>query len=82
MADCGFSVSDDLALCGAKLTIPSFTKGKSQLSMCEVERTRQKARVRIHIERFIGQMRKKFKLLQNTLPITLIKCPSDNEKPN
>ena len=59
VVDRGFSVSDDLALCGAELKIPAFTKGKSLLSKCEVERTRQIARVRIHVERVIGQMRKK-----------------------
>ena len=25
----------------------------------------------------IGEMRKKFKIVQNTLPVSLIKCPSD-----
>ena len=29
LADRGFIVDDDLALCGAKLLFPSFTKGKS-----------------------------------------------------
>ena len=41
MADRGFTISDDLAICGTKLIIPAFTKGKSQLSKCEVEKTRQ-----------------------------------------
>ena len=82
MADRGFNISDDLAQCSARLLIPAFTRGKSQLSKEEVERTRQLARVRIHVERVIGQMRKKYKILQNTLPINLIKCPSDNKKIN
>ena len=82
MADRGFNISDDLAQCSARLLIPAFTRGKSQLSKEEVERTRQLARVRIHVERVIGQMRKKYKILQNTLPINLIKCPSDNKKNN
>ncbi len=80
MADRGFNISDDLAQCSARLLIPAFTRGKSQLSKEEVEITRQLARVRIHVERVIGQMRKKYKILQNTLPINLIKCPSDNKK--
>ena len=82
MADRGFKIEDDLALCGARLAIPAFTRGKSQLSREDVEKTRQLARVRIHVERVIGQMRKKYKLLHNTLPINLIKCPSDSDKTN
>lgn len=78
MADRGFNVADELALCGAHLVIPAFTRGKAQLSK---EKTRQIARVRIHVERVIGQMRKKYKILQHTLPIKLIQCPSDSDKP-
>ena len=36
MADRGFNVS---AVCGAKLLIPAFTRGKTQLSQEEVEKT-------------------------------------------
>ena len=32
LADRGFTITDDIALRGAKLVIPSFTKGKTQLS--------------------------------------------------
>ena len=37
LADRGFTVSDDLAIYGAKLEIPAFTTGKQQLSQREVE---------------------------------------------
>ena len=77
LADRGFNIHDDLAVRGAKLEIPAFTKGKSQLSRAEVETSRRLAHVRIHVERIIGQLRKKYKILQHTLPITLIKRPSD-----
>ena len=82
LADRGFSVDDDLAVCGAKLLLPSYTKGKSQLSQKDVEQSRRLARVRIHVERVIGQMRKKYTILHNTLPVSLIKCPSDSDKTN
>ena len=82
MADRGFNIAEDLALCGTRLTIPEFTRGKTQLSQAEVERTREIARVRIHVERVIGHMRKKYKILNNTLPISLIKCPTDCKRPN
>ena len=77
LADRGFNIHDDMAVIGAKLEIPAFTKGKSQLSRAEVEKSRRLARVRIHVERVIGQLRKKYKILQHTLPITLIKRPPD-----
>lgn len=62
--------------------IPAFTKGKEQLSAREVETTRRLARVRIHVERVIGHLRKKYKTLQETLPINMIKLSSDNENKN
>ena len=76
LADRGFNVHDELALAGARLEIPSSTKGKTQLSRAEVEKSRRLAsRVRIHMEFVIGQLR--YKILQPT--ITLIKRPSDKE---
>ena len=39
MADRGFNIAETLGTCGARLEIPSFTKGKSQLSANEVEKT-------------------------------------------
>lgn len=80
MADRGFNVHDDLAVCGVHLLIPAFTKGKKQLPPKDVEQTRQLARVRIHVERVIGQLRKKYKILQNILPINLVKCSADHNK--
>ena len=77
LADRGFNVQDDIAIKGGKLEIPAFTRGKQQLSREEVERSRQLARVRIHVERVIGQMRKKYSILNGTLPITLLKKSTD-----
>ena len=37
LADRGFDIVDDLAMVGASLAIPPFTKGKPQLSQREVE---------------------------------------------
>ena len=77
MADRGFNIADDLAIRGAYLEIPAFTRVKKQLSMAEVEKTRQLARLRIHVERVIGLLRNKYTILQGVLPITLVKRPSD-----
>lgn len=80
MADRGFNIEEDLAVIGAQLVILPFTHAKPQLSGKEVAYARQIARVRVHVERVIGQLRKKYKILHNTLPISLIKCPSDEHR--
>lgn len=79
LADRGFDISDDLALHGVRLEIPSFTRGKKQLSIVEVEHSKQ---VRIHVERIIGLLKNKYSLLQSTLPVCLIKHKCDTEYSN
>ena len=78
LADRGFDISDDLAMVGASLAIPPFTKGKPQLSQQEVEFSRQLSSIRIHVERAIGRM-KNYKILKTTLPIKLIKRDHETE---
>lgn len=56
----------------ASLHIPAFTRGKKQLSAEDVEETRKIANVRIHVERVIGLVRRKYTILQGTLPIQLL----------
>lgn len=72
LADRGFTVGEEVACKGGVLVIPSFTKGKNQLSAQEVDQSRQIANVRIHIERVIGRMRK-WHLLNTTIPISQVK---------
>jgi len=76
LADRGFDISEELALRGATLAIPPFTKGKPQLSQREVEEARSLSRIRIHVERAIGRL-KTYKILHTTLPITLVKRPHE-----
>ena len=72
LADRGFNISDSVGMQQAHLHIPAFTKGKTQLSAMEVEKTRSIANVRIHVERVIGCVRQKFSILQGTLPIDMV----------
>ena len=69
LADRGFDISESVGAMQAKLHIPAFTRGKSQLSALEVEETRKIANVRIHVERVIGAVRQKYTILKSTLPI-------------
>ncbi|XP_077551587.1 uncharacterized protein LOC144165367 [Haemaphysalis longicornis] len=51
LADRGFTIGDAVGMCGAKLEIPAFTKGKAQLSAYSAEATQKLANVNIHVER-------------------------------
>ena len=80
LADRGFTISDDLALFGAKLEIPSFTTGKKQLSLQEVECSKRLSKVRIHVERIIiGLLKNKYTILQGKRPVTLLKRKDDSD---
>ena len=74
LADRGFDIADSLALYGATLNIPAFTRGRDQLPAEDVEATRKLANVRIHVERVIGTVRQRFQILSATgvLPKELI----------
>ncbi len=72
LADRGFTITEELAIHGATLKIPHFTKGKAQMSGKEVDTSKKIANVRIHVERVIGRVRK-FRILQSTIPITQVK---------
>ena len=82
LADRGFDTADDLGVFGAHLEVPPFTRGKQQLSLQEVERSKRLSKVRIHIERVIGVLKNKYTILQSTLPINLIKHKSDTDYAN
>ncbi|XP_050515047.1 uncharacterized protein LOC126890236 [Diabrotica virgifera virgifera] len=72
LADRGFLVEDSIKILGAKLIIPAFTKGKSQLHPKDLEGTRNISTVRIHVERIIGLLKKKFKVFHQTIPISML----------
>ena len=72
LADRGFDIAESVGMRQARLHIPAFTKGKSQLSAMEVEETRAIANVPIHVERVIGMVRQKYSILHGTLPIDFV----------
>ena len=76
LADRGFDIADSVGLFQATLRIPAFTRGKKQLSANEVEETRKIANVRIHVERVIGLVRRKYIILQSILPVELLTVKS------
>ena len=64
----------------AQLAIPAFTRGKDQLDPVDVERTRGVAHVRIHVERVIGLLRRKYSILSGILPIDFLICNLQGSK--
>ena len=81
MADRGFKISDDVAFYQAKLVIPDFTKGKKQLHPLEVENTRKIANVRIHVERVIGLVVRKFRIFDGEIPLEFLKLKQGETTP-
>ena len=71
LADRGFDVADSLALYGAILDIPAFTRGRDQLSPEDVEATRKLAnklpslfiRIRIDNVQFIRMQNRSILIL-------------------
>ena len=82
LADRGFTIAEDLAVFGSKLEIPSFTRGKQQLSQREVEMSKQLSRVRIHVERVIGLLKNKYLILKGPLFISILKHKGDKNVAN
>lgn len=60
LADRGFDTNKVLAEYQAKVVIPAFCFKKQQLTGRDLEETTEIANFRIHIERMIGYMRRKF----------------------
>jgi hypothetical protein len=74
-----YDIADDVAVHGATLLIPSFTRGKKQLSLREVQCSQKIAKVQIHVERVIGLLKNKYTILQGTLPVTFLKGKHDTD---
>ena len=74
MADRGFIIAESVGLKQVKLVMPAFTKGKTQLDPVNFEKTRGIASVRIHVERVIGLLWRKYTILQSTLPTDFLAC--------
>lgn len=81
LADRGFTIQESLIFKHAQLAIPAFTRGKDQLDPVDVEETRRIANVRIHVERVIGLLRRKYSILSGILPIDfLISGPNGSQE--
>ncbi len=75
----GFNIEEDLQFYGAKLEIPAFTRGKKQLPVEDVERSKCLSRVRIHVEQVIGLLKMKYKIIESSRHLSLIKSSVDKD---
>ena len=69
LADRGFDIHESVGVMGAEVNMPSFTKGRQQLSAVDVESSRSIAHVRVQVERVIGLLRNKYTILQDTISV-------------
>jgi hypothetical protein len=69
MADRGFLIEEDLEKRGALLAMPAFKGTRLQLEGDEVEESRVISNLRIHVERVIGNVRKKYTILRGPIKI-------------
>ncbi|XP_055492695.1 uncharacterized protein LOC129697960 [Leucoraja erinacea] len=81
LADRGFDIKDAAGFHGCQAEIPAFVRGKAQLSALDVEKTREIANLRIHVERVIGGVRQKFPFLSHTVPLEYMITNSENQVP-
>ena len=75
LANREFDISDAAAMCCAEFTMPPFTKDKKQLSNLEVDCSSEIARVRMHVERLIGLLRKTYTFYRE-LYLLIDSCPT------
>lgn len=81
LADRGFLISESVGLRCATLYVPPYTRGKKQLSFAELESTRRMANVRIHVERVIGLVRNKYRILKGPLSIEALSTSHERDVP-
>lgn len=65
LADKGFLIKDEVEAKQASLRIPCFVRNGNQLHPTDAEVSRGYSRVRIHVERLINVLRRKFNICTN-----------------
>ena len=71
MADRGFDIQDLLVRRTLLLNIPPLKGSDVHLKEDDVVGTQKIARLRIHVERAIGQVKQRFRILDQVIPLTL-----------
>lgn len=72
LADKGFLIRDEVNAKNAHLQLPSFVKNGQQLHPTELEDSRKKSSLRIHVERVINILRQKFNICSDVAKISAL----------
>lgn len=72
LADCGFYVQGGVGMLLSEVKLSDFTKARCHLAARYVEETRKITRLRIRVERVIGNVCQRYKILTGTMPINQI----------
>ena len=78
LADRGYLNKDDFLEKGAELIKPHFKTRKQQLTRQQTEFSRRVAHERIHVERVIGNLKKKFTILRGLVKVKDFACDVNN----
>jgi hypothetical protein len=78
LADRGFLIDEALQIRGATLVMPTFKGRRLQLEGSETDRSRIISNERIHIERGIGNLRKKYTILRGPIKVQHMYSDSSN----
>ncbi|KAF3698388.1 THAP domain-containing protein 11 [Channa argus] len=82
LADRGFDIKDSVGLMCAEVRMSAFTRGHHQLEAKDAEETRCMAHLRSHVQKVVGVVRNKYKILSSTLPVTMVvPCEGENVTP-
>ncbi|XP_029966220.1 uncharacterized protein LOC115401959 [Salarias fasciatus] len=79
LADTGFDIQECAGMMWAEVKLPAFTKGCCQLAARDEEETRKIAHLRIHVEKVIGNICQKYRILSGTIPVHMI-LPCEGEE--
>lgn len=79
LADKDFNVTESVQSFQLDKKIPAFTLGKRQLDPVDLESPESSPSLRVHIKRVIEAARKKYTLLQSTVPATFTNIDKYND---
>lgn len=72
MADRGFEIQDLLVKPNLLLNMPPFKGSRTSMPKEDVVKTQKIASVRIHVERAIGRVKGRFRVLDRDIPLTMM----------
>ena len=80
LCDKGFQISECVQTQGATLLRPAFKDGQvSQFSALDIESSRRVSNLRIHVERVIGVIKNKYRILTHRVPTKFLLLDNDND---